>query len=485
MSKKSIFGNKSQPASDCFDRAETPKGVLVVPVDLAKEEHVAAICLGTGQYLCKPFRVFNGPDGVDYLLKRIDGLRRQRGVRPENILVGGEDPDAYTFNFIHALRSRGHFFLRVNAGKAAVLRNNSRAASDVLALDGIAQALIQRRGRPMEEPDPVYAALKTAARSRRRLVAEETAWKNRIHRNVDVLFPGFLNEANTGLIPFSEASCDLMKKDFSCVRIKRMQPAALLRRLRKHHLHKPEAAVEKIKRLAARVLPPSPEILRCETRNLAVKIQMLGSVRAALAMESNEMARALVRTPGFFLTSIPGIGVVLAAHIVAEYGPPEHWPHPDNMASYAGIVPRQKQTGGVAKPPIIGRLPHDANRILKDYLLQAAFHVGVTGDNRFTEHYRTIEARGGRSRLGTAKLLLRISRAMARTETVFFPRWVLRPGADEQPRSRLIDYCTEMILSLERKWRRFDLDGIPPERHNLERCKETLHELINMLSGKK
>ncbi|NOY82171.1 MAG: hypothetical protein GXP31_14330 [Kiritimatiellaeota bacterium] len=231
MNKKSIFGNKSQPASDCFDRAGTPKGVLVVPMDLAKEEHVAAVCPGTGQYLSKPFRVFNGPDGVDYLLKRIDGLRRQRASGPKT-------------------------------------------------------------------------------------------------------------------------------------------------------------------------------------------------------------------------------------------------------SSHAGIVPRQKQTGGFAKPPIVGSLPRDANRILKDYLLQAAFHAGFTGDNRFTEHYRTVEARGGRSRLGTAKLLLRIGRAMARTQTVFLPRWGLRPDGDRQPRSRLIDYYTETILSLQRKWRRFDLNGIPPERHNLEKCKETLHELI-------
>ena len=157
-----------------------------------------------------------------------------------------------------------------------------------------------------------------------------------------------------------------------------------------------------------------------------------------------EMARCLVQTPGFYLTSFPGIGIVLAGGIMAEYGDRRHWPPVDNMASYAGIVPREKQTGGIDKAPLKGHLPMDCNRMLKDWLLQGAYHVGTTkhpmqkidgndGSHRLLEHYCRIENNEGKSRLSTAKLLLKISRRMVMNERVYLPsKWVLKPASSEE-----------------------------------------------------
>jgi len=476
MKNKSIYGQKSQLVRECFSRAGGPEKVLVVPMDLAKSEHVAALCLGTGDYLSEPFAVYNTPEGVEYLLKRIMGICRQRSILPENVLIGGEDPNEYAFNFIHSLRMHGLPFLRVNAAEAATLRNNSRAVSDVLALDGIGQALVQQRGRIMELFDGLYSTLKSAARNRRKLVRQETAWKNRIHRSVEILCPGFLRQEATGIVPFTSASLELMENDFSCIKIKRMRLNTLVKRLRKHHVQKPDQAARKLKALADRVLPPPPGLIPYQSKSLSAKVRMLYSVRETIAMELNQMARCLVQTPGFVLTSIPGIGVVLAAHIMAEYGCPDHWPSADNMASYAGIVPRQKQTGGFAKPAKVGRLPLDANRILKDYLLQGAYHTGTTGSNRIRQHFERVENREGRSRLSTAKLLVRIMRAMVKTEMIYLPEKILHPDG-VLPAGYVVSYYREMVDTLDKKWRRFDLSGIPPERNRLLKYKETVDDI--------
>ena len=210
MKKRSLYAARCQEVAECFARAGGPEGVLVVPMDLAKSEHVAMLCLGNGECLCKPFPVHDSVAGADYLLGRIEGLRRQRGIGRQDVLIGGEDPAEYTFNFIHRVRLAGLPFLRVNAAQASTLRNNRRAVSDALALDGIGQALIQQRGRMLESFDGLYTGLKGAARSRRRLVREETAWKNRIHRSVGILFPGFLDRELTGIVPFSSGSLALL-----------------------------------------------------------------------------------------------------------------------------------------------------------------------------------------------------------------------------------------------------------------------------------
>ena len=476
MKNRSLYGSGSQEVRACFERAGGPDGVLVVPMDLAKDEHVAMLCLGGGQCLCRPFAVRNSAEGAAYLLERIEGVRRQRGIERQNVLIGGEDPAAYTFNFIHRLRREGLAFLRVNAAQASRLRNNRRAVSDSLALDGIGQALIQQRGRMLESFDGLYCGLKSAARSRRRLVRDETAWKNRIHRNTDILFPGFLDRGLTGIVPFSQASLALMEEDFSCLKIRRCRLDTLVRQLQRHGTRKPEEAAARLKALADEVLPPAPLLIPAEAAGLAVRVRMLRAVREAIAMEENQMARCLVQTPGFYATSIPGLGVVLAGHIMAEYGRPDLWPAADNMASYGGIVPRQTQTGGPSCPARIGHLPLDANRILKDYLLQAAFQTGNTGEHRLRQHYLSVEHRDGKSRLSTAKLLVRILKQVVGSETVYLPLEILRPGPD-LPQGRVVACLGDITARLLAKWKPYDLSGIDPSVNRLQQWKESFDDL--------
>ena len=46
------------------------------------------------------------------------------------------------------------------------------------------------------------------------------------------------------------------------------------------------------------------------------------------------------------LTTVRGIGITLASGVAAEIGPPDSQPSVRRLSSYAGIVPRTKQTGG-------------------------------------------------------------------------------------------------------------------------------------------
>ena len=65
----------------------------------------------------------------------------------------------------------------------------------------------------------------------------------------------------------------------------------------------------------------------------------------------------------------------------------------------AGSFLERNRQGGSDKPPVKGHLPIDCNRILKDWLLQGAYHVGTTehplrklpgknGIHRLLKHYQ-------------------------------------------------------------------------------------------------
>lgn len=474
-----IFPGRSQAVERVMSGGDL-KRVLLVPIDFAKETHVVQLAKGTGEYLKKKsFNVRNSVAGAHYLIESVQRCCAKYRIKKSCVVFGGEDPPEYVWNFIALIQAAGYAFVRVNAYEAKKHRTNTRATSDALALDGIAQVMLLRRAYDLASRDEVYGAMKLAERARRRLTKQETALKNRIHRNADVLFPGFLNERLSGLLPFGVSCLKLMGRGFSVVRIKRMRTDTLAKRLKEGHTRNYGKVAVQIKELAESALPPNPSIVPYTEKSLAAKVRHMVTMRESLRMEENEMARCLVQTPGFLITSIPGLGVVLSGGIVAEYGDTSDWRATDKMASYAGIVCRQYQTGGPTSEPVKGSLPIDSNHHLKDQLLQAAYHTGqnthpawrrldLPGEHALFEHYRAVELREGKSRLSTAKKLLRVASAMVRDERIYLPENALNPDAhDAMPTKQFVAFHEIVAEMLKTKWKKYDLSGIPEERNRL------------------
>lgn len=476
--KRSIYPNRSQVLNRCFESAENLEGVLIVPIDFAKSKHVARLCLGTGEYLEKqPITVHNDIRGADFLHRRIQGARRRHKFAAGCVVLGGEDTPSYAVNFISRMRRMHYPFVRVNAREAKKKRRSSRASSDTLALDGIVQMILERRANDIEFGIELYDEIKLAARQRRRYVQDETACKNRIHRSVELLFPGFLNDKDITLMPYGTACLALLEDDFSVQRIKRRRHPTLAKLLHRHRVNNADEMAAKIKALADRTLPPEPASVAAESARLRNKVGLLHAVRASLKDEEQRMAVLLVQTTAFYLTTIPGIGVVLAAHIVAELGCPEQLADADHIASYSGIIPRESQTGGPDKAPIKGHLPIDCNHILKDYLMQAAHHVGTTshpigrlpgvdGTHALQAHYQAVEARGGKSRLSTAKKFIRVGRRLMKDGDLYVPmHW--RGSSPSHTPAEMIQYYEVVTESLTEKWKPYDLSTVSEENNKL------------------
>ena len=484
----SIYTNRSQVVTQMLKEVEAKK-ILLVPLDFAKEKHVVRICDATGDYLHKKsFDVTNNQAGLDYLCQRIDSACGRKGIQKKHVLIATESPHSYCLHFMHELQHKGYIVLRVNAAEAKKFRKNSIASSDTIDLDGIANAVLNRRARPLDEEQEIYSNLKRSSRYYKRYKKDFSRQKNRIGKLIDEVFPGFLNIRKSGIKPYSRFSIELMSKGCSIYKIRNMKQATLVAKMRKYHIHHPVQKAIKLQAHAAASIAPSKLIVDSLSRSLEHAIQLYKALEAVCDSEWEQLAISLVQTPYSSMLSLPGVGVVRATTCAAEFGHPDTWSSLNQMCSYAGIAPRTMQSGGPDKPAIVLGLSKKCNRRLKDALLQAAHQTALTPhtagsllpqlkEHKLMRHYKTVSARNGKSGLSTARMIIRKMRGMVRGETIYLP-------AKELSVYELKIYVMSTFEKMHNNLKGIDLDSIKPENNCLTQMEVEWKHLIESLEQK-
>ena len=449
MKKKNIYQNRSQELLHLFEEAANGSNIMCVPIDYAKKDHVVMFCNGYGDIVRKPFAIKNSPVGVTYLIEQVNRSCRHRGIKNEHVFFGGEDVNSYAENFVNALRSKGWLVANVNAHDAKKQRENLQASTDRLDLMGIATMLLNRRANCFPAQSGVYRNLRTLVRHRKKLVKMKTEVSNRTHTIVDRLFPGFLNEKKSGINPFSKSSLYLMQDRFSGPQIQRRRRSTLVAQLKRLGTPNAEQIAVKLQVYAAQVLTAPDEYTATLQVSLSSHVKHYHCLLDSAEQLQREMALLLCQTQGAFLTSIKGIGIILAAGVTAEIGNPLAQRSANNLASYAGIVPRVKQTGGAEGQPHAGHVSKRSNHILKDYVVQAAFHIGRYGPTDLLDDYKRREANGQHADFGMARRFLRAALSLMRTSQIYLPPHLRNVNTKPQERA---GYYLSVWPYLRDKW---------------------------------
>ena len=148
-----------------------------------------------------------------------------------------------------------------------------------------------------------------------------------------------------------------------------------------------------------------------------------------------EIALNLAQTQGAFLTSVRGIGLVLAAGVTAEIGDLNEQKPLNNLASYSGIIPRVKQTGGSDGKTYTGPVAKRCNRILKDYVVKSAYHLGLHGPPDLMADYKRRDASGQHADFGLGRRYLRMAIGLMRTSQVYLPPNLRKDGYKPEERA--------------------------------------------------
>jgi transposase len=473
--KSSIYSRCNPQLLKLFEAAGHPGKVLCAAVDYAKAKHSVLLCTGTGELLKSRFVVENTALGAAELVRTVRACAAKRKIRPEHVFFGGEDLPSFAENFLRYLRQEKFTVIRVNAWEAKQQRDNFQASSDSLDLLGIARCCLNRQGTSVRQAPAAYSNLVIGTRDRDKLVRMRTAISNRIHAYVDRLFPGFLSQTHSGLVPFGTASLDMMMEAFSTSEIRSRPRHLLTRWLARRGVKCPKEVAAQLHELAAGALAAEPAHTRILQSSLAHAVKLYRQFSASIADADRELAYWLSRTPGARLTTIPGVGVTLAAGWMAEMGPPEQWRSIGQISSYCGVVPKTKQTGGPDKEPQVSYVQQRCNKRLKNVVLQAVEKAIQFGSEDIRQTASQLEANGSHVCFAMAKRLLRLGKYVVLNPTVYRPKALMDP---DTPKATLAAYYMTLWEKLLPKWKdKADVADVFSDEHPLGQWRNMVQEL--------
>ena len=338
--------------------------MIFVGIDVASRKHDCCI-LGSDGGVLTSFQFTNDRSGFERFIAAVVEHCGKGGLTDTKI--GLESTGHYSTNltnYLLAKRLSVKIFnpLQVNLlRKAQSLRKTKTDKSDARFL---AQLLFSDDSKPYSPPLYYIAELKTLTRSRHRLVAIRSKLKLSVNRLITVLFPEL-----PGIVwSINQKSCYALLLEYPAAKSIAEAPLTRLTNLlsdNSHGRYGREKALE-IRELAARSIGLDSRATGFELRQTIRLIQGLQEEIDELEAE----IKAIMREVDSPILTIPGVGFILGAIIMAEIGNIENFSNPAKLLKFAGLEPAVYESGNykATSTPMVKR----GSKYLRWALLQAA-----------------------------------------------------------------------------------------------------------------
>ena len=348
-------------------------------------------------YLMKPdgekhssFQMQNNLGGAKLLVEKIVSAIQSQGL--EGVVIGMEATSIYGDSLVYALREDGklgQYSRKIHVLNPKQVNKFKESYSDLPKNDDVDAFVIAdklRFGRITKEvymDDYRYKALQTLTRARFYAVQDLTREKQR--------FANYLFLKCSGLAQDKDIA------NVSATTIALMERFETVDELAYTNLDELTAFIDEKGRSFADPAAKAKAIQTAARNSYRLPVTVNNSVNQAMAVSIATM-RALEKQIKILdkaieqqfkiipntLTSIPGIGKVYSAGIIAEIADINRFQSQASVAKFAGLVWKQHQSGDFEAQDT--RLIKSGNRFLRYYLLEAANSVRRC-DSEFRRYY--------------------------------------------------------------------------------------------------
>lgn len=389
--------------------------MFIIGIDIAKRSHEAVIVTEDGQIVRKAFSFRNNCTGYNLLLEQV---RKLTNVKSQ-IVFAMESTAHYWLALYARLLKDGYTVIVLNPIQSHSLRELYIRKAKTDAKDSLIIADLVRFGRckASNVPQDEILALRELCRSRAYLIDVAADLKRKLIALLDRIFPEY--ESLFDPI-FGKASVAVLRKYPTPQKVKNAHLEKLAELLwESSGGHFGEWKARQLKEAACNSFGIEDS---CGVYSALLEMfleQILSLTERADVIE--KQIASLLEEFDSQLTSIPGVGTVLAATILSEIGDITRFSSADRLLAYAGLDPSVKQSG---------EFKSNQNRMSKrgsPYLRRAiwlASTVAVQCDPMFRAYYEKKMSEG----LHYMNVIGHVSRKM--TAVIFA---VLRDGQPYQP----------------------------------------------------
>ena len=363
---------------------------LYVGIDIGSRNNVAYLMLPNGDMHSR-FPIENNLGGYRVVAKKVVAALESQAI--EAVQIGMEATSIYGEHFVHAFRedgSLGRFERKIHVLNPKQVRKFKESYNDLPKNDYVDAFVIAdclRFGRIKNEvymDDYRYEALRNLTRARFYAVQNLAREKQRFG---NLLFKKCCGLAQSPEIKNTASSTFALMEHFETVDELANCPldelAAFLRTASRGRFADSDETA-KVIQAAARGSFRLPKTLN-DSVNQAMAVS-IASIRA-IEKQVKDLEKAIEQMFEIIpntLTSVPGIGKVYSAGIIAEIGDINRFSSQAAVAKYAGLVWSQNQSAEFEAEDT--HLIKSGNRFLRYYLLEAANSVRGC-DSEFRRYY--------------------------------------------------------------------------------------------------
>ena len=359
--------------------------MFIVGIDVAKRNHEVTVITSEGQVVCKAFRIFNTCAGYSRMMERLGKLTNLKG----QFIFAMESTAHYWLALYTRLKKNGYQVVILNPIQTHTMREMFLRKSKTDAKDSLVIAEVIRFGRyaASNVPQEKLLALKELCRNRSYLMDLASDLKRKTVALLDRVFPEYETQFDS---IFCKSSLAVLNKYPTPQKLANANLSKLTEILwTSSNGHFGEWKALEMKALARN----SFGIADCEGAYSALILLMLEQIHTLQekcgALEAQ--IGALLQQFDTTLTTIPGIGAILAATILSEIGDISRFSSADKLAAYIGVDPAVNQSG-----EFVGTHVHMSKRG-SPYLRRAVWMASVGAvqrDPMFKAYYEKKAAEG-------------------------------------------------------------------------------------------
>src|SRR5690625_325960 len=402
---------------------------LFVGLDVSSFDIKVCFLDGEGHEL-KSFTVSNDLPGITRLRDEI--LESTKSETVSELRIGFESTSVYSFHpsmFLlndESLRALGGQVLVMNPKQ---ISNFKKSYSDMDKTDEIDAFIIAdylRFGRlPVSfVREEQYVALQQLTRARYHIVRQQTKEKQRFLQYLDYKCSAFTEEVESSV--FGKAMTDLFLENYSIDELANIPLEDLANYLRekgKNRFPDPESVAKSIQKAVKTSYRLDKVVEDSIDTILGTSITLIRTFKKQITELDKAIKRIMKAIPQT-LQSIPGMGPVFTAGIIAEIGQIERFADETKIAKYAGLYWRRHQSGRfTAEDTSLSRM---GNEYLRYYLVEAANQVRRNVPE-FGEYYakkfkEVPKHQHKRAIVLTARKFVRLVDALLRKNQIYTPK---------------------------------------------------------------